>query len=477
MATRTGQQIQKLNFYNVYNVPHDFTLYWTESEPTDTTVTVEISFDQGDSWTSVQNSIAETGTIQNVNTDGYTDLYVRITLEAVDTSNNPTLEDLYMIVELAGTEPFSTDAVSILPASGDRIDCLLWYERDMPETLTMMFKAKIAWSGSDQIFFDWIYYDGSSYDSGERLALRYDESDDHIDIIIAGTSYTVLDSPDTEWHNYAIRVESDHVYVFIDGEQELEQAWSGMSDQPNRLFIGHNYQFSNLLNGSVTDWLIDENLQNDAAIKFHHMIDMPWYDPTDIRNQRNNVVINKSGIRMNKAEYAQVDKKDRTIDIGSAGILVRDKNGTIIHDILNEPLTENYYMGHLYWLDESVDGEIVSSVAPTPDTWYEAICVTLNNDNARGGLFKCQFSGIDESNALTYIGGAMILRPKGTNWSASNDSVTPSGRITIQGGDAQEAGCQLLIPCPIGDDNKIEWRITVENSIIGISIYQVGIYL
>jgi hypothetical protein len=479
VATRTGQQIQKLNFYNVYNTPHDFTLNWTESVPSDTSTKVEISFDQGDSWVEVQNGIAESGTIQNVNTDGYTDLYVRITLEAVDTGNNPTFEDLWMTVELAGTEPFSTDAVSILSASGDRIDCFLWYDRDMPSVFTTLFKVKMNNLTSNHVFFDWIYYDGSSYSTSDRVMFWYDSSADEYKLDVNGTTSIVLSGGDTDWHDFAVRVESSNVYVFIDGEQELNYSWSGMTNVPNRLFVGHNYSFGDILDGSITDWLIDEELQDDAAIKFHHEINMPWFDPTDIRNQQNNVVINKSGIRMNKAEYAQYDKKDRTIDIGTLGILVRDSNGKIIHDILNEPLTQNYYMGHLYWLDESVDSELISTGFPNIESWEEVTCVTLENDNARGGLFKVSFSGEYESGlAIERSWNSVLMRPNGTTWSPSVETTIPSLQATVYNDDNDRIGIEGLLICPIGDDNKVEWYLG--NDIYDIQdfrIIQLGIFL
>lgn len=468
MATRTGQQIQKLNFYNVYGTAHKFTLDWTENTPPDTSTKVEISFDQGDSWVEVENGVSETGTIQNVNTDGYTDLYVRITLES-EVANDPTLEDLSLTVELAGTTPFTTDAVSVLSASGDRIDNFLHYVRDMETEFTMLWKTYLVYSSGTNYFFEW-WYDASSY-----LAMYFDGD---LKVDISG-SVTTISLSMNGWRDFAIRVESSNVYVFVDGDLEDTISYGGFANVPTDLYIGTDHNYDNHLEGSILDWLIDSDLQDNAAIKFHDEIDMPWFDPTDIRNQVSSVVINKSGIRMNKAEYAQADKKDRTIDIGTLGILVRDANGKIIHDILNEPLTDNYYMGHLYWLDESVDSELISTGFPNIESWEEVTCVTLENDNARGGLFKVSFSGEYESGlAIERSWNSVLMRPNGTTWSPSVETTIPSLQATVYNNDNDKIGIEGLLICPIGDDNKVEWYLG--NDIYDIQdfrIIQLGIFL
>jgi len=102
--------------------------------------------------------------------------------------------------------------------------------------------------------------------------------------------------------------------------------------------------------GDITDLLIYDT--KDTATG-HYAVDRPWFDPNELANEERSVRINRDGIRLHNTSLIITDKYNRQINISNSdGMLARDGNGSIIHDIQDSILMVNQkYFGHVYDLN------------------------------------------------------------------------------------------------------------------------------
>lgn len=151
-----------------------------------------------------------------------------------------------------------------------------------------------------------------------------------------------------------------------------------------------------------------------------------------------------------------VDDANRQLSLGSKGLLVKDANGVIIHDLPDAAIQSgNYYLGHILWFQgDSSTYQIYNSTTFTNNAWNNNIlCVTDGNTNIKGGIFDVVITGYMTSGNYNYREFAQItLRPNGTSWNYSYLSgVAPTlyHRFDLSGDYVQKAELRGLLICPI----------------------------
>jgi hypothetical protein len=162
-----------------------------------------------------------------------------------------------------------------------------------------------------------------------------------------------------------------------------------------------------------------------------------------------------------------IDGVSRSISIGSDGILAKDGNGVVIHDLPDEPiLTNNAYLGHMLWFQDSSTYKIYDVTNFPINTWTDVTCLTAGSTNVKAGVFKIYLNSDNNNVGVVEPFNFVWLRPKGSAWGASSDANTPEGRLYLEdrtGGIDSTASVYFLI-CPIGTDNKIQFRANAQPS-------------
>ena len=122
----------------------------------------------------------------------------------------------------------------------------------------------------------------------------------------------------------------------------------------------------------------------------------------------------------------------------------------------------------------------------SPTHWGDLSCITGDNSNARGGLFKVSWAIYGEF-YLTDL--ALFLRPKGSDWGHSYDDLSPSvrGGLETNGTTNYIKNKYIggLIMCPFGTDNKVQYYAsafsgsgdTPPDPTYSLKIHQIGVYI
>lgn len=103
-----------------------------------------------------------------------------------------------------------------------------------------------------------------------------------------------------------------------------------------------------IFDGEITDLatLIAED-ETDT----HVDADAPWRGEYSVPNYDQTIILSRKMGKFIRADLAMVDKKHRTIDVGSQGLLARDRAGNITHDLPNGAiLTDMIYSGHAIFM-------------------------------------------------------------------------------------------------------------------------------
>ncbi len=173
------------------------------------------------------------------------------------------------------------------------------------------------------------------------------------------------------------------------------------------------------------------------------------------------------------------DDANRQLSLGSKGLLVKDANGVIIHDLPDAVIQSgSRYCGHDYWYQDLATYKIYDSTTAAFNIWTQVTCIVDSNTNVKKGIFKVYFfgQGLTSYGAITMI---LYLRPYGSSWAASIASNTPSGGViaTFSSSIVNRVEQFFYLECPIGNNNKIEFQYEIypSSSSYRIAIMQLGI--
>ena len=135
-------------------------------------------------------------------------------------------------------------------------------------------------------------------------------------------------------------------------------------------FIGTQDGLTLHFDGEITD--LPVHIAEDAT-DTHYTADKPWMGQYDVPNYDQSVVITRKALKLTRAELSVIDKKNRSIDVGTQGILARDRVGNIIHDVSDgQILSDMTYMGHIYFKQtgshvDNLSTTIINGVATSAD--------------------------------------------------------------------------------------------------------------
>ena len=129
-------------------------------------------------------------------------------------------------------------------------------------------------------------------------------------------------------------------------------------------------------------------------------------------------------------------------------------------------MTNNAYLGHVLWFQDSSTYKIYDVTNFPINTWTDVTCLTAGSTNVKAGIFKIYLNSDNNNSGVVEPFNFVWLRPKGSSWVASSDANTPEGRLYLEdqtGGIASTASVYFLI-CPIGTGNKIQFRANAQPS-------------
>ena len=212
----------------------------------------------------------------------------------------------------------------------------------------------------------WQWYKGPLY----YFMLFYNPSTDEFQVsynwgvaaagktLVQGVNYTNSTLWDWIHIKVAWKFSTDVGKLRVDSESK-DADWS---DTPPayagdgwRFFVGCGALsgFTDPFDGEIADLAIRDVVDETDT---HVDADKPWMGQYDVPNYDQSVVISRKALKLTRAELSVIDKKNRTIDVGSQGILARDRVGNKIHDIPEGMiLNDMAYLGHIY-LKKAIDG-------------------------------------------------------------------------------------------------------------------------
>ena len=118
------------------------------------------------------------------------------------------------------------------------------------------------------------------------------------------------------------------------------------------------------------------------------------------------------------------DSASRSVNVGQAGLLVKDTGDTIIHDVIAQVASsDRNTMGHLYTLNGTSGTLLLSSTNPQTNTWTDVSALSGSGQNVKGVRLKVT----GKSTSTSYDNGGVnyLFRPNGSAWSSSTGSPTP----------------------------------------------------
>ena len=379
-------------------------------------------------------------------------------------------------------------------------DGVLNYPFEMPEKFSVCFWVRpwfvfdtviwhrlLAWYVSGTQFFRIMYETGSDtiyaqfIDGGAGQCLLSQQFDD-------GTAHDDIN----QWIFVAVAIDlsaqsqtASRLKVYADTIGE-DTVWAAAPDAKSTTFptlsVGQEAG-GNEADSFISDLMILPNvLMTEEQMDRHYNTRRPWYSLSEVASFDRQVRIDRNGIRLHNAEMNITDWRNRQILISNRdGLMAKDAAGSIIHDIADAPiLTNHYYLGHLYWFTGLVDYEIYDVIGAPEEVWTSVTCITTANSNIRGGLFFVHAR--DFGCAANYGRVRLVLRPKGSGW--SNVFGTSCPEIYTQVGlntpnDITHLYASALLPCPIGDDNSIDfyWQPGAVDALNRVIVNQIGIYI
>lgn len=194
-------------------------------------------------------------------------------------------------------------------------------------------------------------------------------------------------------------------------------------------------------------------------------------------NGRSLTITKTDGIKIVDGTYNQ-----RTIEIGAGkGIKATDADGETIHDIPTNPFSSgNLYLGHLIWLEDNSQYELMDLQGVTNSTWTDLTCIVDNNTNVKGVLLR-----VTANTYGTASSGASIqvwFRPNGTSWtggiSSNNNCPGLHNQIGTASNEVDGLWTTGMVAVPIGDDNKIQFYCSgTLSSGAQLEVSQVGLFI
>ncbi len=175
------------------------------------------------------------------------------------------------------------------------------------------------------------------------------------------------------------------------------------------------------------------------------------------------------------------DDANRQLSLGSKGLLVKDSNGVVIHDLPNAVIASGHsYLGHLLFSDGTTSGYTVYNSTSAPEkAWATITCSNMGTTNAKGGIFKVFKSGIGSATVNPY--SYVFLRPNGSSWSNTAGGLSPEMRwfMNFNSGNANQMSFATIMLCPFDTNYKMQfYTSTVPNSTSRqLTIVQLGIYV
>lgn len=292
------------------------------------------------------------------NTTGWVKIRVKIEMYTDGSGNEPTLETFQ--IQSRNFGGFLGDAIKFTDdAGGD--ETFLKYDFDYTESWTLQVGVKSSDVTSEKILF--ALHDTSGNDtikistvSGSSTTLKITEVKDGS--VNTSNTCTAGDSFTSDF--VYITVSYDHVLNILQVYQndvEVLDIFATSYDtfgNHDQLWVGKDLSTAGSTLDPFIGYMTDHRKSPNKAIEDevvrHYQENMPWKDPTSARNANGSVVIDAGGIRLRKAEFSQVDRYGRSLDIGSYGILARDASGNILHDIAQSSDISPYkFFGHYYY--------------------------------------------------------------------------------------------------------------------------------
>ena len=170
------------------------------------------------------------------------------------------------------------------------------------------------------------------------------------------------------------------------------------------------------------------------------------------------------------------DDADRQLSLGSKGLLVKDGNGVIIHDLPDNPILTGFSsLGHLYYVDGGSDSTVYYSSSAPYRTWTTVTCNTFGSANIKGVLLSIELTG--SGSGASPI-ASIIMRPKGSSWGTGSGLAPRLRRVDI-GITLTWISMLGQITLPIGDNNQVEFyaEIIPNSSTHVVSISHLGVYI
>jgi len=266
----------------------------------------------------------------------------------------------------------------------------------------------------------------------------------------------------------ANRVSSNTLTNFFNGVMYYAELWDGATQIAEwNMQTGYGSSLYDTIGSFVNNiygatWIIDD----ETGFNFHALTDDGTGKPRFgvYYNGRPLFVVDTT---TGNSRFGSVDSKSRDISIGSDGILAKDGNGVVIHDLPDEPiLTNNAYLGHVLWFQDSSTYKIYDVTNFPIATWTDVTCLTAGSTNVKAGIFKVYLNSDNNNSGVVEPFNFVWLRPKGSSWAASSDANTPEGRLYLEdrtAGIDSTASVYFLI-CPIGTDNKIQFNANAQPS-------------